>query len=151
MPRVLMQVKQIKRQSPRAKHRNMEIIEASETRTVVQRHTRGKLAGSMDPQFASSILLGQQAAAKLTPDQEAFLKARDQFAAELNALSGVAVGRQKERLAIKLACCASNVSQALDRAAMDRELKYLEDALLQARREGILPTDLAIPTDLVKR
>ena len=36
MPRVVPQAKQIKRQIPRAKYRNMKIIEASDTRTVVQ-------------------------------------------------------------------------------------------------------------------
>jgi hypothetical protein len=36
MPRVLAQAKQIKREAPRAKYRNTEIVEATEQRTVVR-------------------------------------------------------------------------------------------------------------------
>src|SRR4051794_2005383 len=87
----------------------------------------------VSPQYAISILLGQQAASKLTPDREAFLTARDLWATELRDLSQRASDLKKLAVASKLSVAAGDVSMSLDQKSLTRCLPYIEDALLQAR------------------
>jgi hypothetical protein len=68
----------------------------------------------------------------------------------LYKLAELAVQRRRNVVAAKLHTCAGGISSALDRHSVHRELRYLEDALLQARREGVLPTDFTVPDLLTK-
>ena len=90
----------------------------------------------MTPGIAISVLWADRAAAMTFAEQEQFFVARDGFAEELQALAGRA---KNVMLASKLMTVARDVAMAMTQADLRRSRKWIDDALLQARREGLLP------------
>jgi len=99
------------------------------------------LVSPQDARFAMSILLGEQAAEKLSDDQARFLVARDHLANELAALAKEASRLKRDNVYHKLGIASCMVGAALTRRDFLDRLPFIEDALLQARREGVLPKD----------